>query len=132
VTKGIAEATGRLLVVHWHPGVRKGLATWIRQVPQVELVGVASRCEEALDLAAELHPDLVLLGYSTPYMGGIEATRSLIAMHGDTRVILIGVSDGPKRKAEAIESGATDYILLDTPPWEIAATLSRLVDEYSR
>lgn len=129
VTKRVAEATGRLLVVHWHPVVLKGLAAWISHVPQMELVGVASRCEQALDIAAELRPDLVLLGYSTPEMGGIEATRCLIAMHRDTRVVLIGVSAGPERKAKAIECGAMDYVLLDTPPWEIAATLRRLVKE---
>ncbi len=132
MSKDVAEATGRLLVVHWHPVVLKGLAAWITHVPQVELVGVASRCEEALDIAAELRPDLVLLGYSTPEMGGIEATRRLIAMRGDTRVVLIGVSAGPERKAGAVDCGAMDYVLLDTPPWEIAATLRRLVDEESR
>jgi DNA-binding NarL/FixJ family response regulator len=129
VTKGVAEATGRLLVVHWHPVVLRGLAAWISRVPHVELVGVASRCEEALDMADELHPDLVLLGYSTPEMGGIEATRRLIAMHGDTRVVLIGTLDGRGRKDKAVENGATDYLLLDTPPSEIAATLRRLVRE---
>jgi CheY-like chemotaxis protein len=82
-------------------------------------------------MAVDLYPDLVLLGYSTPEMGGVEATRRLVAMHGDTRVVLIGVSAGPDRKAKAVESGAMDYVLLDTPPWEIAATLRRLVKEYS-
>jgi DNA-binding NarL/FixJ family response regulator len=129
VIKGTAKATGRLLVVHWHAVVLKGLAAWISHEPYVELVGVASNCEDALDIAAELHPDLVLLGYSTPDMGGIVATRHLIEMRGETRVILLGVSGGSERRAEAIESGAVDYVLLDTPPWEIAATLRRLVEE---
>ncbi len=75
--KGTADATGRLLVVHWHPVVLKGLAAWMRHEPYVELVGVASNCEDALVTAAELRPDVVLLGYSTPQMGGIEATRRL-------------------------------------------------------
>jgi DNA-binding NarL/FixJ family response regulator len=131
VTKGVVEATGRLLVVDWHPVVLKGLAAWISHEPYVELVGVASNCEDALDMADELYPNLVLLGYSTPDMGGIEATRRLVAMHGDTRIVLIGVSGGSERKAEAVESGAMDYVLLDTPPWEIAAILRRLVNECS-
>lgn len=129
VIKGTAKATGRLVVVHWHAVVRKGLAAWISQEPYVQLVGVASTCEDALDIAAELHPDLVLLGYSTPKMGGIEATRRLIEMRGQTRVILLGTSGGSERSAEAIENGAMDYLLLDTPPWEIAATVRRLVEE---
>lgn len=127
--KGTAKATGRLMVVHWHAVVLKGLAAWISQEPFVQLVGVASNCEDALDIAAELYPDLVLLGYSTPKMGGIEATRRLIEMRGQTRVILLGISGGSERSAEAIENGAVDYLLLDTPPWVIAATVRRLLEE---
>lgn len=130
VTERIAEATGRILVVHWHPVVLRGLAAWIRQVPQMQLVGLADNCEDALDLAAELQPDLVLIGYSTPDMGGIEATRRLIAMKSDMRILLIGASYNDfERRAQVRESGARGYVLLDTPPWELAATLRRLVKE---
>jgi DNA-binding NarL/FixJ family response regulator len=129
VIKGTAKATGRLLVVHWHPAVLKGLAAWISHEPYVELVGVASTCEDALDIAAAFYPDVVLLGYSTPDMGGIEATRRLIEMRSETRVILLGMSGGSERRAEAIASGAVDYVLLDTPPWEIATTVRRLVEQ---
>ena len=130
VTKRITEATGRILIVHWHPVVLRGLAAWIRQVPQMQLVGLADSCEDALDLAAELQPDLVLIGYSTPDMGGIEATRRLIAMRSDTRILLIGASYNDfERRAQVRESGARGYVLLDTPPWELAATLRGLVRE---
>jgi DNA-binding NarL/FixJ family response regulator len=80
-------------------------------------------------MAAELQPNVVLIGYSTPDMGGIEATRRLIAMNSDTQVLLIGVSDGFERRLEVIQSGATGYVPLDTPPWELAATLRGLVKE---
>lgn len=93
----------------------------------MQLVGVSDNCEDALDVAAESQPDLVLIGYSTPTMGGIEATRRLLAMKSDTRILLIGVSGDPERWAKARESGAVDYVLLDTPPWELAAALRGLV-----
>jgi DNA-binding NarL/FixJ family response regulator len=130
VTKHIAEATGRILVVHWHPVVLRGLAAFIRHVPQMQLVGISDSCEDALDIAAELQPDLVLIGYSTPDMGGIEATRRLIAMKGDTRILLIGASYYDfERRAQVLESGASGYVLLDTPPSQLAATLRGLVKE---
>ena len=130
MTKRIAEATGRILVVHWHPVVLRGLAAWIGRVPQMQLVGIADNCEDALNLAAELQPDLVLMGYSTPAMGGIEATRRLIAMKSDTRILLIGASSNDyEHRAQVRESGARGYVLLDTPPWELAATLQGLVNE---
>jgi two-component system, NarL family, response regulator DegU len=71
----------------------------------------------------------VLIGYSTPHMGGIEATRRLVGAYLDTRVMLIGATDDPKRVADALESGAIGYMLLDTPPGDIATTLRRLVKE---
>src|SRR4029077_20275954 len=124
------EATARILVVHWHPVVLRGLAAWIRQVPQMQLVGIADSCEGALDLAAELQPDLVLIGYSTPHMGGIEATRRLIAMKSDTRILLIGASYNDfESRARARDSGARVDARLDTPPWKLEATLRGLVKE---
>ena len=123
----MAEATIRLMVVHWHAVVLKGLAASLCQGPNMELAGIASTCEQALDNAGELHPDLVLLGYSTPRMGGIEATRRLLEAHPDTRVVLIGAMGDPERFAKALECGAMGYVLLDTPPSELVSLLRGLV-----
>jgi DNA-binding NarL/FixJ family response regulator len=90
-------------------------------------VGLASSCEQALDMAAELHPDLVLIGYSTPVMGGIEVTRRLIEADPGTLVLLIGAMAGPERTARALQSGAMGYVLLETPPQELASQLRCLV-----
>jgi DNA-binding NarL/FixJ family response regulator len=122
VTEGMAEGVGRLFVVHWHPVVLKGLVGFLNAPPDIEVVSSASTCEIALELATELSPDLVLMGYSTPVMGGIEATRRLRAAHPDMRVVLMGVSY-PERKREAISSGALDYVLLETPPSELVDML---------
>lgn len=123
MTKRVAEATIRLMVVHWHPVVLRGLTAFLVHEPDMKLVGVASTCEQTLDMAAELHPDLVLMGYSTPAMGGIEATRRLIRLHPDTRVVLIGASDSRERVDRVLESGGRGYVLLETPPWELAGML---------
>jgi DNA-binding NarL/FixJ family response regulator len=119
----VAEATIRLMVVHWHPVVLRGLTAFLVHEPDMKLVGVASTCEQTLDMAAELHPDLVLMGYSTPAMGGIEATRRLTKAHPDTRVVLIGASESRERIDRVLESGGRGYVLLETPPWELAGML---------
>ena len=90
-------------------------------------MGLASSCEQALDVAAELHPDLVLIGYSTPVMGGVEVTRRLVEADPDTLVMLIGAMAGPERTARAMQSGAMGYVLLETPPHELASLLRSLV-----
>jgi two-component system, NarL family, nitrate/nitrite response regulator NarL len=123
VTKRVAEATIRLMVVHWHPVVLRGLTAFLVHEPDMKMVGVASTCEQTLDMAAELHPNLVLMGYSTPAMGGIEATRRLIELRPDTRVVLIGASDSRERVDRVLESGGRGYVLLETPPWELAGML---------
>lgn len=119
----MAEGTIRLIVVHWHPVVLRGLTAFLVHEPDLKLVGVASTCEQTLDMAAELHPDLLLMGYSTPAMGGVEATRRLVKDHPDTRVVLIGASDSSERMDRVLESGGRGYVLLDTPPWELAGML---------
>lgn len=126
MTKRVAEATIRLMVVHWHPVVLRGLTAFLVHEPDMQLVGVASTCEQTLDMSAELHPDLVLMGYSTPAMGGIEATRRLTEVHRDMRVVLIGAGDSPERVARVLESGGKGYVLLETPPWELASMLRGL------
>ena len=123
MSKRMANATARLLLVHWHSVVLRGLAACLGQEPDFELVGLGSTCEQALVMAAELHPDLVLIGYSTPVMGGVEVTRRLIEADPDILVVLIGVMAGPERTERALESGAMGYVLLETPPQELVSLL---------
>jgi len=111
------------MVVHWHPVVLRGLTSFLVHEPDMRLVGVASTCEQTLEIAAELHPDLVLMGYSTPVMGGVEATRRLTAAHPDTRVVLIGAAASREREDRVLESGGRGYVLLETPPNELAGML---------
>lgn len=74
-------------------------------------------------MAAELRPDIVVMGYSTPFMRGMEATRRLAATHPDVRVVLVGASGGAERMVGALQSGGAGYMLLDTPPSEMLDSL---------
>jgi DNA-binding NarL/FixJ family response regulator len=114
------------MVVHWHPVVLRGLTAFLVHEPEMKLVGVASTCEQTLDMAAELHPDLVVMGYSTPAMGGVEATRRLVTVDPDMRVVLIGATDSSERMDRVLASGGRGYALVDTPPWELAKMLHGL------
>jgi DNA-binding NarL/FixJ family response regulator len=82
VTKRMAQATVRLMVVHDHPGVRTGLAAFFGHEPDMEVVSATTCGKHVSDMVAELHPDLVLMQRS---WGGIEAAGSLIEAHPDTR-----------------------------------------------
>ncbi|MGA7989035.1 MAG: response regulator transcription factor [Candidatus Dormiibacterota bacterium] len=123
----------RVMVVHFHPLVRAGLAACLRGAPDIEVVGVASDGEEALEMAAELHPDAVIIG-RTLYggIGGFETTRRLVAAEPNTQVLIIAASIDPTHRAEAASSGAKRYLDLGAPPAEIVGALRELAERGRR
>jgi two-component system, NarL family, response regulator LiaR len=127
VTEPRGHARIRLLVVHTHHQVREGLAACLGYEADMDVVGTAPTCGIALDLAAELHPDLVLIGRSTPWTGGLAATRHLVDAQPEIRVVILSGTYGHESATEAVRCGALGYVPLDTPPSEIASTVRRLV-----
>ena len=109
-------ATTRVMIVDDHPVVRKGLASFLGHEPDLEVVGMADSGEQALEMAAELHPDIVLMDLSMPGMGGIEATRRLVQTAPGTRVMMLTSFGGHERMVEALKSGAVGYVVKDTAP----------------
>ncbi len=115
------------MVVHGHPRVRRGLASCLSLERDMEVIATASTCEEALEIAATFHPDLVLIGRSTPMMGGTLATRALVDAQPGVRVVILSASAAAEFMAQALQSGALGYLLLETPPSETAHVLRGLV-----
>jgi DNA-binding NarL/FixJ family response regulator len=95
------------MIVDDHPVVRKGLASFLGHEPDIEVVGMADSGEQALEMAQELHPDVVLMDMSMPGMGGIEATRRLVENAPGTRVMMLTSFGGHERMVEALKSGDT-------------------------
>jgi DNA-binding NarL/FixJ family response regulator len=124
VTKRIAQATVRLMVVHDHPGVRMGLTSFFGHEPDMEVVSATTCGEHVVDVVAALRPDMVLMQRS---WGGIEAARRLIVAHPETLVTIVSASADAQCRAEAARSGAVGVVDLTAPPSEIAAMLRRLV-----
>jgi DNA-binding NarL/FixJ family response regulator len=121
------QARIRVMVVHTHPTVCDGLAACLASEPDIEVVGTAATCGTALDMAADLCPDLVLIGRSTPWTGGMVATRFLVTAQPDVVVVILSGTAGPEFLVEAVDSGAKDYLSLDTPPSDIARAVRHLV-----
>ncbi len=119
----MSAAMIRVMIVDDHPVVRKGLASFLSHETDLEVVGLAESGEQALELAATVHPDVVLMDLSMPGMGGIEATRRLVESAPGTRVMMLTSFGGHERMVEALKSGAVGYVVKDTAPADLLAAL---------
>jgi DNA-binding NarL/FixJ family response regulator len=110
----------RVLLADDHGVIRDGLGRLIASLPDIELVGVAADGVEAVELAATLAPDVVVMDLDMPRLDGIEATRRVLADRPGTAVlVLTSFSDRP-RILGAIEAGACGYLLKDVAADEVA------------
>jgi len=113
----------RVLIVDDHPVVRKGLASFLANEPDLVVVGAAVDGEEALKLADEHVPEVVLMDLSMPGIGGIEATKQLIQAHPGIRVLMLTSFGGHERMVEALKAGAVGFLFKDTAPAEMLRAL---------
>jgi DNA-binding NarL/FixJ family response regulator len=109
----------RLLIVDDHPIVRDGLRGAFTGSDEFEVVGEAADGAEALARAARLQPDVVLMDLRMPTMDGVEAIRRLQQSMPGTRVLVLTTFDTDTDVVQAIEAGATGYLLKDAPTEEL-------------
>ena len=103
----------QVLLVDDQQIVRQGLATILKYAPGIEVVGEAEDGEEAIHLAQELDPDVVLMDLKMPRLGGIPATRKIRAAQPEARVIILTTYDADDLVFEGIKAGAQGYLLKD-------------------
>ncbi len=115
--------TIRVLLVDDHPMVRRGLRGFLEQFDDFEVVGEAGDGVTALDLAARLRPDVVVMDLGLPRLDGIEATRELRARQPDVEVVALTGSLDEDRVMAAIEAGAAGFVIKDAEADDIAAAI---------
>ncbi len=109
----------RVLVVDDHPVVRTGLIAMLAAEPDIEVVGEGGSGSEAIRLAGQLAPDVVLMDLRMPGMDGVAATKAIVA-GGGPRVVVVTTYDTDSDILRAVEAGATGYLLKDTPRQQMA------------
>ncbi len=95
--------------------VSEGLKVILSASRSIEVVGVGSDGSEAVDLVEKYHPDVVLMDLKMPVMNGIQATRTIRDRFPETRVLVLTTYDADEWVFDAIRSGASGYLLKDTP-----------------
>ena len=111
----------RVLVADDHPIVRGGIVALLSTADDIEVVGEAADGLEAVELAAELLPDVVLMDLRMPGIDGDEATARILAAHTATRVVILTTYESDASILTAIEKGASGYLLKAAPQEEILA-----------
>lgn len=104
----IAPVTVRVLIADDNPVVRIGLTSLLELEPDIEVCAEASSGPEALTLAEELKPDIVLLDVRMPGGGGLDVLPQLSAI---ARVLMLTYSDEPAVVSQALREGATGYLV---------------------
>ena len=107
-----AEAPLRVLLVDDHALVRSAIRQAL-EAPDIDVVGEARNAEEAIEMAPQLRPDLLLLDIDLPGMTGIEAVRELAPRLPDTRIVMLTVSTDRRDLLDAMRHGAAGYLTKD-------------------
>jgi DNA-binding NarL/FixJ family response regulator len=110
----------RVLIVDDHPVVRAGLTGMLAAEPDLEVVAEAADGAEAVRLALELAPDVVLMDLRMAGVDGVEATARLTAEAPAIKVLILTTYDTDADIVRAVEAGATGYLLKDTPRADLA------------
>jgi PAS domain S-box-containing protein len=105
-----ASSRIRVLLVDDHVMLRQGLEQLLSQDPGIEIVGVASDGEAAVERARALRPDVILMDVRMPVMGGIEATQRIHAEYPDMIIIGLSMHAEADRGAEMRKAGASAYV----------------------
>ena len=113
----------RILIADDQALVRAGFRMILEVEEDIDIVGEASDGAQAVEMARELSPDVVLMDIRMPEMDGIEATRRVIAAGGDepARVLMLTTFDLNEYVYEALRAGASGFLLKDVPPEQLAA-----------
>ena len=116
----------RVLLVDDHKLVRTGIRLILEDTPDLRVAGEAESGETALALAGELKPDVVLMDVSMPGIGGLEATRRLLARDTKIKVIVVSVHAAEPYPLRLMEAGAHGYLTKDCAAEEIVTAIRQV------
>jgi len=116
----------RVLVADDHPLVRQGLRSFLETIEDIEVVGEAADGDEAIAMAADLAPDVVMMDLAMPNVDGIEATRRITQARSATKIIALTSFATDDKVFPAIQAGAAGYLLKETDPADLAEAIRKV------
>jgi DNA-binding NarL/FixJ family response regulator len=136
-----------IVVADDHDLIRAGFRVLVDTAPDLHVVGEASTGQEAVEVARRVRPDVVLMDIRMPKVDGIAATRRILEPGTATKVMILTTFDLDEYVFAALRAGASGFLLKDTPPADLLATIRviaageallaptvtrRLIEEFAR
>jgi two-component system, NarL family, response regulator LiaR len=116
----------RLLIADDHSIVRKGIKVLVATEKDMQVVGEAENGAEAVEKAAALCPDVILMDIVMPEMDGIEATRRITAKRPESRILVLTSFAADDKVFPAVKAGALGYLLKDSTPEELLEAIRQV------
>lgn len=110
----------RVLIADDHPLFRKGMRAMLESLPEMEVVGEAATGAEAMTLANDLAPDVIVMDLQMPGGTGLVATRAILNASPHIRILMVTLFDDGESVFTALRAGARGYVLKDTEASEMA------------
>lgn len=117
----------KILVVDDHDLVRMGIVRMLADIPGFDVVGDAKSGEQAVSMARELLPDVVLMDVKMPGMGGLEATRKLKQVNPDVKIIAVTACDDNLYPTRLMQAGAVGYVTKGAEFTEITDAITKVI-----
>jgi DNA-binding NarL/FixJ family response regulator len=128
----LARIMIRLLLVDDQPLFRQGLSSLLSLEEDLEIVGEANHGKEAISLAEELQPEVILMDVRMPGCDGVEATHEIHQRYPWIRIMVLTTFDEDEYIRQSLQAGALGYILKSTPSVQVAAAIRTLHQGYSQ
>jgi NarL family two-component system response regulator LiaR len=113
----------QVLVVDDHGMVRKGITTFLKSRPEIQVVGEAGNGREAVNLCEQLQPDVILMDLMMPEMGGVAATRTIRQRWPQIQVIALTSFPDKESVQDALQAGAISYLLKNVSGDDLAEAI---------
>ena len=114
----------RVLLADDHAIVREGLRALLIADPRIGVVGEAGNGREAVRLAAELDPDVLIMDISMPDLNGVEAVRMIAVKCPRTKIVMLSMHSSTEHVHRAFEAGASGYVLKESAGAELLAAVN--------
>jgi len=119
----------KVLIVDDHSFIRRGVQTILNPFPEWEFCGEADNGNDAIRMAGELKPEIIIMDVSMPGLNGIEATRAIRKTQPDVKIVLLTLHESADLVRNAFRAGARGYLLKTDAEPELVRALTAVIGD---